>query len=107
MLLNYSSYIIGIVSILMFVSLPYLLLQYNNLQLTFLRGLPFTIIPILIFAVFISSLLTENKKLLPLLIPYLLIYPTMKTVIHSYFYLCYITGRGINVQWGSKTIHLK
>lgn len=107
MVLNYLGYINGIVSIMLFISLPYLLLQYDNLQWIFLRGLPFTIVPLLIFALFISPFLIEDKKLLPFLIPYLLIYPTMRSVIHSYFYICYISGRGLNVQWGSKNIHLK
>lgn len=107
MVLNYSGYIIGICSIILAILLPYFLFQYDNIRLISLRGILYTIIPILLFTLFISSLFTKEKKLLPMLIPYVLIYSTIKVVTISYLYLCYLMGRKLKIQFGPRIIEVK
>lgn len=107
MVLNYLSYIIGVCSIILIMFLPYLLLQYDNLLLISLRGLSYSILPVLLFIVFIASLFSRDKKLLPMLIPYVLVYSTIKVVTISYLYLCYLTGRGLKIQFGPRIIEVR
>jgi cellulose synthase/poly-beta-1,6-N-acetylglucosamine synthase-like glycosyltransferase len=107
MILNYSGYIIGVCSIILVILLPYFLLQYDNILLISLRGLLYTIIPILLFTIFISPLFTKEKKLLPMLIPYVLVYSTIKVVTISYLYLCYLTGRKLKIQFGPRLIEVR
>ena len=107
MVLNYLSYIIGVCSIILIMFLPYLLFQYDNLLLISLRGLSYSILPVLLFIVFTASLFSRDKKLLPMLIPYVLVYSTIKVVMISYLYLCYLTGRGLRIQFGPRTIEVR
>jgi len=108
MVLNYSGYIIGICSIVLAILLPYFLIQYDNIMLISLRGILYTFIPILLFALFISSIFfTKEKKLLLMLIPYVLIYSTIKVVTISYLYLCYLVGRKVKIQFGPQLIEVK
>ncbi|AKB52453.1 Putative glycosyl transferase [Methanosarcina barkeri str. Wiesmoor] len=107
MVLNYLGYIIGVCSIILVMFLPYLLLQYDNLLLISLRGLSYSILPVLIFIVFTASLFSKDKKLLPMLIPYVLVYSTIKVVTISYLYLCYLTGRGLKIQFGPRIIEVR
>lgn len=107
MVLNYLGYIIGICSIVLIMFLPYLLLQYDNLMLISLRGLSYSIFPVLLFIAFTASLFSRDKKLLPMLIPYVLVYSTIKVATISYLYLCYLTGRGLKIQFGPRTIEVR
>ena len=92
MLLNYSGYIIGVCSVIMAILLPYFLLQYDNTLLISLRGLLYIILPVLLYIIFMALFFKEEKKLLPMLIPYVLVYSTIKVVTISYLYLWYVTG---------------
>jgi cellulose synthase/poly-beta-1,6-N-acetylglucosamine synthase-like glycosyltransferase len=83
MILNYSGYVIGVCSIILVILLPYFLLQYDNILFISLRGLLYTIIPIILFTIFISPLFSRDKKLLPMLIPYVLAYSTIKVITIS------------------------
>lgn len=107
MLLNYSGYIIGVCSLVLALLLPYFLLQYDNIMLISLRGILYTVTPILLFTLLTSPIFMKNKKLLPMLIPYILIYSTIKVVTISYLYLCYLTGRKLKIQFGSRLIEVK
>jgi cellulose synthase/poly-beta-1,6-N-acetylglucosamine synthase-like glycosyltransferase len=108
MVLNYSGYIIGICSIILAILLPYFLIQYDNIMLISLRGILYTVIPILLFALFISSIFfAKEKKLLLMLIPYVLIYSTIKVVTISYLYLCYLVGKKLKIQFGPRLIEVK
>jgi len=107
MVLNYLGYIIGICSVILVILLPYFLFQYDNILLISLRGILYTIVPILLFILFISSLFTKEKKLLPMLVPYVLIYSTIKVITISYLYLCYLTGRKLKIQFGPRLIEVK
>jgi cellulose synthase/poly-beta-1,6-N-acetylglucosamine synthase-like glycosyltransferase len=108
MVLNYSGYIIGICSIILAILLPYFLIQYDNIMLISLRGILYTVIPILLFALFISSIFfAKEKKLLLMLIPYVLIYSTIKVVTISYLYLCYLAGKKMKIQFGPRLIEVK
>jgi Glycosyltransferases, probably involved in cell wall biogenesis len=107
MLLNYSGYIIGICSVIMAMLLPYFLLQYDNTLLISLRGLVYIMLPVLLYIIFLASFFKEEKKLLPMLIPYVLVYSTIKVVTISYLYLCYVTRRGLNVRFGPRIMKVK
>lgn len=107
MVLNYSGYIIGICSVILAISMPYFILQYDNTLLAFLRGLVYIVIPVLLFMTFITPLFAKEKKLLIMLIPYVLFYLTIKVVMMSYFYLCYLIGKGVKIQFGSRIIKAK
>jgi Glycosyltransferases, probably involved in cell wall biogenesis len=107
MVFNYLGYIIGVCSIILIMFLPYLLLQYGNLLLISLRGLSYSLFPVLLFILFTALIFTKDKKLLPMLIPYVLIYSTIKVVTISYLYLCYLTGRGLKIQFGPRTIEVR
>ena len=107
MLLNYSGYIIGVCSLALALLLPYFLLQYDNIRLISLRGILYTVIPIILFTIFTSSILIKKRKLLPMLIPYVMIYSTIKVVIISYLYLSYLIGRKLKIQFGPRLIEVK
>jgi len=107
MILNYSSYIIGIISVFMAILLPYFLLQYDNILLISLRGLIYILIPVLLYITFLGLFFKKDKRLLPMLIPYVLVYSTIKVVTISYLYLLYITGRGLNIKFGPRNMKVK
>lgn len=107
MVFNYTGYIIGVCSLILFLLLPYFLLQYDNIALILLRGFPYIIAPILSYTIFVSPLFSRKKKLLPIMIPYVLIYITMKVMLITYLYLCYLTGKGVRIQFGPRTIEVK
>ncbi len=107
MVFNYSGYIIGVFSIILFILLPYFLLQYDDILRISVRGFLFMIVFLIPYTLAIASFFTKNKKLLPMLVPYVLVYSTIKVVILSYLYLCYITGRGLKVQFGSRILKVR
>lgn len=107
MLLNYSGYIIGVCSVIMAILLPYFLLQYDNTLLISLRGFLYITLPVLLYIIFMASFFKEEKKLLPMLIPYVLVYSTIKVVTISYLYLCYVTRRGLTIKFGPRIMKVK
>lgn len=60
--------------------------------------------PILLFTLLIVVFFVRNQKLLLTLIPYALLYGTIKAVTLSYIYLRYIFRRGVKVTFGPRTI---
>lgn len=107
MVYNYLSYIISVCSIIMILLTPYFLLQYNNVTHIALRGLLNIIIPVLLYIVLTGWLFGHDKKLLPMLIPYVIIYSTFRVFVLSYIYICYLTGMGLKIKFGSRTINAK
>jgi cellulose synthase/poly-beta-1,6-N-acetylglucosamine synthase-like glycosyltransferase len=107
MIYNYLSYIISVCSVIMILLIPYLLLQYNNIQFVALRGFLYILIPILLYIMFTGFLFGHDKKLLPMLIPYVIIYSTLRIFVLSYVYICYLTGRGLKIKFGSRIINAK
>jgi cellulose synthase/poly-beta-1,6-N-acetylglucosamine synthase-like glycosyltransferase len=107
MVLNYSAYIIGVCTIAMFLMLPYLLLQYDNGVYVMLRSLAYIFIPIFLYVGMMSIFFVHSKKSLVMLLPYAVVYVTLKTVLLSYLYICYLSGRGLKIKFGSRTINAK
>ena len=107
MLYNYSGYIISFFSLIMMALMPYLILQYNNASNIAVLGIIYFFIPVLTYLIFTAALFKDNKKLLVMLIPYMLIYSVLKMLLLSYVYVCYITGHGLDIQFGSRVIKAK
>lgn len=103
MIFNYLGYITGICSIILIISIPYFILQYDNIPLILMSGMQYIAFSILLYLIFIGPFFTTDKKLLLMLIPYVLIYATIKVVVISSLFLCYLTGRGVRVKFGAKT----
>ena len=107
MVYNYLSYIISVCSIIMILLIPYFMLQYNDVTYVALRGLLYIIIPILLYIILTGWLFGHDKKLLLILIPYVIIYSTFRVFVLSYVYICYLTGMGLKIKFGSRTINAK
>jgi cellulose synthase/poly-beta-1,6-N-acetylglucosamine synthase-like glycosyltransferase len=107
MIYNYMSYIISTCSVIMMIALPYLLLQYDNFTFVALRGILYIIIPVLLYIAFTAMFFAKNKKLLWSMIPYIVVYSTFRVVLLSYLYICHLTGKGLNIQFGSRVIKAK
>ncbi len=103
MIFNYSGYVTGICSIILIMSIPYFILQYDNIPLVLMSGMQYIAFSILLYLIFIGPFFTTDKRLLLMLIPYVLIYATIKVVVISSLFLCYLTGRGVRVKFGAKT----
>ncbi len=58
---------------------------------------------IMLYIIYIGPLFATDKRLLVMLIPYVLIYATIKVVVISCLFLCYLTGKGIKVKFGANT----
>jgi cellulose synthase/poly-beta-1,6-N-acetylglucosamine synthase-like glycosyltransferase len=107
MILNYSAYIIGVCTIVMFLMLPYLLLQYDNGVYVMLRSLTYIFIPIFLYVGTMSMFFVNSKKSLVMLLPYAVVYVTLKTLLLTYLYICYLSGRGLKIKFGARTINAK
>ena len=107
MIFNYSGYIIGVCSIILILSIPILILQYDNIPLVLMCGSLCLAFSIMLYIIYIGPLFATDKKLLLMLIPYVLIYSTIKVVVLSILFLCYLTGKGVKVKFGSKTFAVR
>jgi cellulose synthase/poly-beta-1,6-N-acetylglucosamine synthase-like glycosyltransferase len=103
MVFNYSGYITGICSIILMISVPYFILQYDNIPLVLMIGMQCIAFSILLYVMLIGPFFAKDKKLLLMLIPYVLIYATIKVVVISSLFLRYLTGIGVKVKFGAKT----
>jgi hypothetical protein len=65
-----------------------------------LRGIPYTIIPILIFTLMITPFFLKHRRIILVVFPYVLIYGTIKAITLSTIYLRYIFKRGVKVEFG-------
>ena len=107
MIFNYSGYITGICSIILIISIPYLILQYDNIPLILMSGILCLAFSIMLYIIYIGPLFTTDKRLLLMLVPYVLIYATIKVIVLSSLFLCYLTGKGVKVKFGAKTFVVK
>jgi cellulose synthase/poly-beta-1,6-N-acetylglucosamine synthase-like glycosyltransferase len=107
MVYNYTSYITSICSIVMILFMPYLILQYHNSLTVALHGVLYLIIPIFIYMIITAPFFKHDKSLIVMLIPYMTIYSILKIGILSYLYICYLTGRGLDIKFGSRKIRVK
>jgi hypothetical protein len=103
MIFNYSGYITGICSIILIMSIPYLILQYDNIPMILMSGILCLAFSIMLYIIYIGPLFATDKRLLLMLIPYVLIYATIKVVVISSLFLCYLTGKGVKVKFGAKS----
>ncbi|HUT00486.1 MAG TPA: bifunctional polysaccharide deacetylase/glycosyltransferase family 2 protein [Candidatus Thermoplasmatota archaeon] len=100
MVYNYFGFITATVLILLLLFLPFLFLSYENVGLAVLRGIPYTIIPILIFTLMITPFFLKYRRIILVVFPYVLIYGTIKVITLSTIYLRYIFKRGVKVEFG-------
>jgi cellulose synthase/poly-beta-1,6-N-acetylglucosamine synthase-like glycosyltransferase len=107
MLYNYFGYVISLLSLILMALIPYIILQYHNASEIAALGIVNLTIPVLIYIALIGVFFKNNKKLLVMLIPYMLIYSILKMVLLSYVYICYITKWGLDIQFGSRLIRAK
>ncbi len=108
MLMNYVSFITSTVSIILLLLLPVLFSTYDNAWLLLQRGMVYTIAPIILFFILLSPLFIKQKSVMLLwLLPYILVYSIMKSIVVSYIYLCYLSGRGVKILFGSRIIEAK
>jgi cellulose synthase/poly-beta-1,6-N-acetylglucosamine synthase-like glycosyltransferase len=103
MIFNYSGYITGIFSIILIMSIPYLILQYDNIPMVLMSGILCLAFSVMLYIILIGPFFIKDKRLLLMLIPYVLIYATIKVVVISSLFLCYLTGRGVKVKFGAET----
>lgn len=104
MIFTYFGFITGLISLILLLLLPYLFSTYDNIGLILLRGIAWAATPILLFTLLIVAFFVKNRRLLLTLIPYALVYGTIKAVTLSYIYVRYILRRGIKVTFGPRTV---
>lgn len=104
---NYVNHIVCLASVIAVVTIPYILLQYDNATFIIMHAILYSFISALLYIMFIAPFLVRDKKLILMLIPYMAIYSTVATIVLSYVYVSYLTGRGMKMQFGSRLIHAK
>ena len=104
MIFTYLGFVTGLISLILLLLLPYLFSTYDNIGLILLRGIAWAATPILLFTLLIVAFFVKNRRLLLTLIPYALVYGTIKAVTLSYIYLRYIFRRGVRLTFGPRTI---
>jgi len=107
MVYNYFGFISATVLIILLVLLPFLFLSYEDVAMAVLRGIPYTIIPILIFTLMITPFFFKYRRIILTVLPYVLIYGTIKAITLSTIYLRYIFKQGIKVKFGSRIMKVK
>ena len=107
MILNYFGFLNSIISILLLLLLPVLLIRYHEIWLVVLRSLSYLIAPLMLSCLIIAPFFVKDKKLMAMLLPYMLIYSLMKIIVVSYLYICYLSGRGIDVKFGPRILRVR
>lgn len=103
MVLNYLGYVLSVISLFMICLLPFLLATYDNPGLAVLRGSIYAVVPLLTFVAFTSPFFLGDRRHLSMLIPYALLYSTLKVMVVSFLYLSYVTQRGVRIKFGART----
>jgi uncharacterized repeat protein (TIGR01451 family) len=104
MIFTYFGFVTGLISLVLLLLLPYLFSTYDNIGLILLRGIAWAATPILLFTLLIVAFFVKNRRLMLTLIPYALVYGTIKAVTLSYIYIRYLFRRGIKVTFGPRTV---
>ena len=107
MLLNYFGFMSSIISVLLLLLLPVLLIRYHEIEPVILRSLSCLIAPLMLSCLIMAPFFIKEKKMMAMLLPYTLIYSLMKIVVVSYLYVCYISGRGIDVKFGPRVLRVR
>jgi len=104
---NYINHIFCLVSLISFLTIPFIMLKYDDTTFIFMHGILYSFLYALWYIALIAPLLVRDKKLLLMLIPYMLIYSTIATIVLSYVYVTYLTGHGMKMRFGSRLIHAR
>ena len=107
MLLNYFGFINSIISILLLLLLPVLLIRYHEVWQVVLRSLTYFMAPLMLSCLVVAPFFVKDKKLMAMLMPYTLFYSLMKIIVVSYLYICYLSGRGIDVKFGPRVLRVR
>jgi len=103
MVMNYLSYVISVIALFMMILLPLLFLSYENVTTAMLRGLSYVAIPLITFYTFIGPFFIREMKKELLLLPYSVLYASLKVVIVSYLYIRYLLRIGVKITFGART----
>ncbi|KKH50868.1 glycosyltransferase [Methanosarcina sp. 1.H.A.2.2] len=79
----------------------------KNQMKIIMHGILYGIISVFLYLVFIAPFFVRDKKLLLMLMPFIMTYEIMVTIVVSYIYVYYLTGRGMKIQFGSRLIHAR
>lgn len=107
MVFNYFGYVVTAVSLVLTAVLASLYLRYDKLPLFLMRGIPYAVAPIVLFTVCLAIFFRGERRHMKFLLPYTLVYSTLKAVTVSYVYLSYITRLGLKVTFGPRTMRVR
>jgi cellulose synthase/poly-beta-1,6-N-acetylglucosamine synthase-like glycosyltransferase len=107
MILNYLGFIFSLLSLGLTVFSVFLLSAYSDASMMLLLAIAYCGASVILFTGLCLSPNSKAKKLIPLLVPYTLVYLTMRIIVQSYLYVRYLSGRGISVRFGPRTIKIK
>jgi hypothetical protein len=60
-----------------------------------------------LFILFTAFFFKGEKKLLAMLLPYSIVYSTMKAIVATHIYLRHLSRRGARIRFGPRTITVK
>jgi cellulose synthase/poly-beta-1,6-N-acetylglucosamine synthase-like glycosyltransferase len=107
MILSYLGFVSSIISMILLLIIPFLLINFQNLWLVLLRSIAYIIVPLILSCSIMAPFFRNDRKLLPILLPYCLIYSAMKIFVVSYIYICYLSGRGIDIKFGPRVLRVR
>jgi len=107
MILNYFGFVNSLISLLLLLLLPLLLMRIDNLQVVLLSSLAYIGAPLLLSCLMMAPFFRTETRLVPMLLPYCLIYLMMKTLVVSYLYICYLTRIGVDIRFGLRTLRVR
>lgn len=107
MLLNYFGFINSLVSVLLLLFLPILLMRIDDLWVVLQSSLAYLIVPLMLSCLMMAPFFRKEIRLMPMLLPYCLIYLMMKTLVVCYLYICYLSGIGVDIRFGPRTLRVR
>lgn len=107
MILNYVGFITSTCSLVLLLLLPYFILTYNDIMMILIRGMAYVATPVILFILLVGPFFRRERKLMIMLLPYTLLYATMKAVVTSYLYIRYLSGRGVRIKFGPRIIEVR
>jgi cellulose synthase/poly-beta-1,6-N-acetylglucosamine synthase-like glycosyltransferase len=102
---NYLGFVGTIPSVSLMALLPIFLFAQGDLLQILTRGLPFMILPIVLLALCLLPFFLREKKLILVLIPYIVLYSMLKILVVCYIYIRYQTRGNMKIQFGSHQIN--
>jgi cellulose synthase/poly-beta-1,6-N-acetylglucosamine synthase-like glycosyltransferase len=101
---NYLGYVFSLSSIALMLMLPLLLATYGNIVLIFIQGFPYLFIPVVLLGVCMAPFFIKERNLLLALLPYILIYTTLKVLVIGYIYIHYLIRAKMKIKFGAHTV---